>query len=402
MVFERFTSMRFMMKGTDKGTFSPMTLFSWAAIAIGIGAMCSLLSVMYGFEHELKARVLNAYPHVMVKSKVRSEPIKNYEAILSEIQRLPELERVTPYIEAEMVLQSDYRTLGGVVWGVNEIELKRLSKNVSQGVAPSQDSRVSEALLGSELAERLGIAIGQKLKLISPIQKSGPMGMLPDSQTFLVSGTYTSGHYEFDQGYLFVPLEEAQDLVRIGNAITGFQIWAKNIDDADKLSHRIHALLPENLESQSWTEFNSALFSSLKMEQFAMFAILSFAILIAVMNLVITLMMNASNKKKHIGILRALGASAEQIRKVFLYQGAWMGLVGILMGTILFVGFVVYVKYFSTFQLPEFYYDRSIPVELRPIPIFCVYFVASALIFFATLLPAVRASRLDPIEAIRE
>ncbi len=402
MVFERFTSARFMMKGTDKGTFSPMTLFSWAAIAIGIGAMCSLLSVMYGFEHELKARVLNAYPHVMIKSKLRSQPIVNYEKILEEVKKLPGLERVTPYIEAEMVLQSDYRTLGGVVWGVDEAELQRLSKNITLGKAPTKNSRLSEALVGSELAGRLGITTGQKLKLISPIQKSGPMGMLPDSQTFEVVGTYTSGHYEFDQGYLFVPLEEAQDMIRIGNTVTGFQVWANTLEDADSLAAQIKTLLPENLEAQSWTEFNSALFNSLKLEQYAMFAILSFAILIAVMNLVITLMMNASNKKKHIGILRALGASANQIRKIFLYQGAWMGLVGIVLGSVLFVSFVVYVKYFSTFQLPEFYYDRSIPVELRPIPLFLVYFVASLLIFLATLLPAVRASRLDPIEAIRE
>lgn len=391
-----------MMKGSDKGTFSAMTLFSWVAIAIGIGAMCSLLSVMFGFERELKNRVLNAYPHVLVKSKTRSAPIKNYASIEEKIKSIQGIERITPYVEAEMILQSDYRTLGGVVWGVNEVEMQRLSKNVGMGKVPVKDSQASETLMGSELTERLGLSLGQKLKLISPIQKSGPMGMVPDSQTFTLVGTYTSGHYEFDQGYLFVSLEDAQDLMRMGDSITGWQIWADQMEDADAISAKIQEVLPEEVEAQSWTVFNSALFSSLKLEQYAMFSILTLAILIAVMNVVITLMMNASNKKKNIGVLRALGASTAQIRRIFLYQGAWMGFVGLALGTVLFVGFVVYVKYFSTFQLPEFYYDRSIPVELRVLPICLVYLVATGLIFFATLLPAVRASRLDPIEAIRE
>ncbi len=379
-----------------------MTLFSWLAIAIGIGAMCSLLSVMFGFERELKTRVLNAYPHILIKQKGRATPIADYEKVETEIKKVAGVERVTPYIEAEMILQSESRTLGGIVWGVNDAEMQRLSKNITEGKAPSKLSANGEVLVGSELAGRLGISVGQRVTLISPIQKSGPMGMLPDSQSFTVSGNFTSGHYEFDQGYLFAPLEDAQDLMRSGNTITGWQIWTNKMEDAEAISHQIQDVLPENLEAQSWTVFNSALFSSLKLEQYAMSAILAFAILIAVMNVVITLMMNASNKKKHIGVLRALGASSQQIKKIFLYQGAWMGVVGLGLGTFLFVAFVIYVKYFSTFQLPEFYYDRSIPVELRPGPIAMIYFGAIVLIFLATLLPAIRASRLDPIEAIRE
>lgn len=398
----QFIAWRFMLRGTSLGKFSPMTLFAWLAIAVGVGAMSSLLSVMYGFEGALKDRVLTAYPHVIIRPKAGTVPLKHHKAWTEKFRALPTAKRVMPYAETEMILQSDFRTLAGVVWGIPADDMQRLKKQITEGDLPSEESALPQAVVGVELAHRLGLAPGARLKLISPIEKGGVMGLVPQAQSFEVAGIYTSGHYEFDQQYLFLLLPDAQDLLKWGDAITGWHLWAPELEDSGKLLREVSAILPEGLEAQSWEVFNSVLFQSLKLEQYAMFTILSFAIAIAVMNIVITLMMHVTHKRTNIGILRALGASRVQIKNIFVWQGAFLGAVGLTIGALLTVAFIVYVRYFSTYQLPDIYYDRSIPIEIRPLSLAAIYLVATVMIFIGTIYPARKAARLNPIEAIRE
>jgi len=392
---------RFLLKGTDRGRFSPMTLFAWLAIAVGVAAMCSLLSVMYGFEASLRDKVLNAYPHVLVKAP-RSTPIADYATLSDQFRALPEATRVVPFLDSEMIVQSRRRTLGAVVWGVPAEELKTYEKGLADGKIPTLEGKEPEILVGVELAHRLSVDPGEELKIFSPIARSGPMGALPQAGTFRVAGLYQSGHYEFDQQYLFMVLEDAQDLLRRGNTVSGWHLWAKDLDESHALATAVRKILPAGLEAQEWKEFNSALFQSLELEQFAMFLVLSFAVAIAVMNVVITLLMHVTHKRRNIGVLMALGASQAQVRGIFLRQGALLGGVGLFLGAALFVLFVVYVRYFSDFLLPDIYYDRTIPVELRPTAIATIFIVAVVMIALATLYPAIRASKTDPIEAIRE
>jgi len=400
--FTHLVAWRFMLKGTPAGTFSPMTLFAWLAIGVGVAAMSCLLSVMYGFESALRERVLKAYPHVMIRPVAASQPLRDYEPWTEKFKALPIIARTMPYLETEMILQSDHRTLGGVIWGLPPDELQRLEEGITEGALPNPESKLPQVILGSELGHRLGVSPGSRLKLISPIETGGAMGMVPKSQVFEVAGLYASGHYEFDQQYLFLALADGQELLRWGDAISGWHLWADDLEDSEKLLQAVQAILPSTLEAKSWREFNSALFQSLKLEQYSMFTILSFAILIAVMNIVITLMMHVTHKRANIGILRALGASKKQIRQAFLWQGAFLGGVGLALGAVLTAGFIVYVRYFSTYLLPEIYYDRSIPIELRPLSLGLIYTVAIILIYLATLYPAKRAAALHPIDAIRE
>ncbi len=402
MFVDRFIAWRFLLKGTAAGKFSPMTLFAWLAIGVGVGAMSSLLSVMYGFESALKERVLMAYPHVMVKPVEGNLPLKDYQGWTNEIQKTADVARVMPYAEAEMIAQSEFRTVGAVVWGVPDDEFARMKPKITEGKAPSRESKLPQVVIGSELAVRLSAVPGEKIKLISPIEKRGAMGMVPQADTFEVSGIYMSGHYEFDQQYVFLLLEDAQDLMKIGDAISGWHIWAKELSQSERVRDKIAAVLPKQLKAESWETFNSALFQSLKLEQYAMFSILTFAIAIAVMNIVITLMMHVTHKRMHIGVLRALGASKDQVKRIFLFQGAFMGGVGLAIGALITVLFVIYIRYFSSYQLPDIYYDRSLPIEIRPLSLLLIYVVATAMIYLGILYPATRAAGVHPIEAIRE
>ena len=396
----RSIAWRFMLRGTERGTFSPMTVFAWLAIGVGIGTMCSLLSVMYGLESSLRDSVLKAYPHIMVHVRSGISPIRDYEKWSPQLANIKGVKRVVPYVETEMISQSDLRAIGSVVWGVPRDDLVKLKENISSGDVPSNDSKLPQAIVGIELAHHLDVDVGGEIKIISPIKRGGAMGMVPQAQSFQVSGIYASGHYDFDKQHIFLLLEDAQDLMGQGKAITGWHVWCDSVDDAEAVTKRISAILPGAWVAQSWATFNSALFQSLKLEQYAMFLVLSFAILIAVMNISITLMMHVTHKKRNIGVLRALGATTQQIREVFIWQGAFLGLVGLVLGAVLSVVILTYVQ--NSYQFPDIYYVRSVPVEIRPLSLTMVFVVAIFLIFAATIYPASKAAKLDPIEAIRE
>lgn len=398
----RFIAWRFMLKSTEKGRFSPMTLFSWLAIGVGVGAMSSLLSVMYGFEGALKDKVLNAFPHVLIQSHAANGKVSVNSALEEKVSLINGVNQVIPYVQNEMILRSQKRSLGAVIWGVPIDKLNKLRFSVKEGDWPREAAQIPQAILGSELATRLGLMVGETFTLISPLKKQGALGMIPQSQIFEVAGVFSSGHYEFDEQYVVLGLEDAQELIGWENYLSGYQVWINDLSQTREVVHSIQTELSPGLEAKSWEVFNSALFQSLKLEQYSMFIILSFAILIAVMNIVITLTMNVVHKKRNIGILRALGSTTQQIRSIFLWQGIFTGGIGLVLGALLTFLFVVYIKYLSHFQLPEIYYDRTLPIELRPLSLVLIYIVACFFIYFSTLLPARQASQLPIISSIRE
>lgn len=397
--FERALAWRFQLRGTAKGTFSPMTLIAWLSIGVGVGTMCALLSVMYGLESALRDSLLRAYPHIVVRPLDAKKNLAPRDLQIEElIQGHPGVDYAVPYLELEMILQSEARALGVVVWGLVDTDLKRLAKHFVFGGIPSSKSQQPEIALGIELADILGVDIGNTLKLISPLRRGGALGNVPLATTVITAGGYRSEHYEFDKQYGFLRLEDAQEISGKGDRITGWQVWTKDIGTSLAVTRALASKLPD-WEVKDWSTFNPALFASLKLEQTAMFLILSLAVLIAVMNVAITLMMFVTHKKQNIGILRAMGATQTQIYRVFLLQGAFLGAIGLLIGSVVAVGAILYAHFF--YQFPDIYYARSVPVEIRPLSIAVIYLVASALVLVATLYPAWRASKITPLDAIR-
>jgi lipoprotein-releasing system permease protein len=271
-----------------------------------------------------------------------------------------------------------------------------------KGVIPNLKSKLPGLILGSELAGRLHVDIGSEVKVISPLAKASGIAGTSHGETYQVVGLYTSGHYDFDQQFLFILISDAQELLHWKNVISGWHLRGKTPDEALTLKDTIKSQIPSDWKLEGWDVFNSALFNSLKLEQYAMFSILSFAVAIAVLNIVITLMMHVSHKRKNIGILCALGASRSQIRKIFVRQGILLGGVGLVIAAVLTVCSIGALRLFPFLQLPAIYYDRSIPVEIRPIAFIVIYGVSVLMIFLATIFPAMKAASTDPIAAIRE
>ncbi len=401
MSVEKMLGWRFMLLGTERGRFSPMTLFAWAAIGVGTGTMCALLSVMYGLESSIRDSLLKAYPHIMVKAE-DGRQVANFEAIQKKLEQNDQVARVVPFVELEMIAQTEGKAagLGVVVWGLPPEELERMKKEMESGGPPDPAAAPPQVVLGGELAHFLKAGVGSELRLISPIRKSGAMGALADNFSFLVSGLYFSESYELDKQYAFVLLQDAQDLSSSPGKISGWRVWVNNIDDSEEVAAALTDVLPEGLTAKSWQSFNAALFASLKLEQWGMFLILSFAVFIAVLNVAITLMMHVTHKRRNIGILRAMGASRAAIRQVFLWQGLFLGLVGMIIGAFLSFTLLAVIQY--VYQFPDIYYVRMVPVEVRPWSVIAVYVVATSLVLLATLYPSWRATTLDPVEAMRE
>jgi lipoprotein-releasing system permease protein len=401
MSVERMLGWRFMLLGTERGRFSPMTLFAWAAIGVGTGTMCALLSVMYGLETSIRDSLLKAYPHILVKSE-DGRPVANFEAIQKQLSQHPRVVRALPFVELEMIAQTEGKStgLGVVLWGLPADELDRMKKEMEMGGPPDPSASAPQLVLGGELAHFLKAGVGSEVRLISPLKRSGMFGAIPENFSFSVSGLYFSESYELDKQYAFMLLADAQELSSHPDKISGWRVWVEDIDDSQAVAAELAAELPQGIEANSWQSFNAALFQSLKLEQWGMFLILSFAVFIAVLNVAITLMMHVTHKRRNIGILRAIGASQQSIRRIFLWQGIFLGLVGMIVGAVISFTLLALIQY--VYQFPDIYYVRMVPVEVRPGSVIAVYIVATLLVVLATLYPSWRATMVDPVDAMRE
>lgn len=401
MSFERMVGWRFMLLGTERGRFSPMTLFAWAAIGVGTGTMCALLSVMYGLETSIRDSLLKAYPHIMVKS-ADGKSVAGHEAIQAKLTKHPRVVRAVPFVELEMIAQTEGKKtgVGVIVWGLPSEEFQKMRREIEIGAPPDATARTTQIVLGGELARFLKADVGTGVRLISPVKRTGALGAIPENFSFTVSGLYYSESYELDKQYLFMLLEDAQDLTSQADKISGWRVWVENVDDSHDVADELASILPEGIAAHSWKSFNQALFESLKLEQWGMFLILSFAVFIAVLNVAITLMMHVTHKRRNIGIMRALGASKDAVRRVFLWQGVFLGLVGMILGAVLSFTLLVLIQY--AYEFPDIYYVRMVPVEVRPWSVVAVYIVATVLVVIATLYPSWKATELDPVEAMRE
>ena len=409
--YELFIGLRY-LKAKRKQTFiSIITFISMAGVMVGVMALVIVLSVMAGFQEDLRAKILGTTSHILVMKFGKG--MENANEVINKIKAVPHVVAASPFIYNQVMLTSETGVSGAVVRGIEPetaTTVTDIAKNIKEGnlSAVSQKKKdkngieVPGAVIGKELARNLGLFLGDYINVISPLGTVTPMGMIPKVKRFQVEGVFDSGMYEYDSSLIYVSLKEAQSFFELGNMVTGIEVRTDDIYRAREIGKEIQGSLGYPFWTRDWIEMNKNLFAALKLEKIAMFVILALIVLVAAFNIISTLIMVVMEKQKDIAILKAMGATSSSIMKIFVIEGTVIGTVGTALG--LFGGYIscfLLAKY-KFIELPgDVYYISTLPVKMEPMTLLIVSIAALGISFIATIYPAYQAARLDPAEALR-
>ena len=407
MSFEFFIGRRYLRARQKQAFISLITILSTAGVMVGVMALMVVIAVMSGFESDLKARILGGQAHVVVMR--HGDPFSDYRRILTYIEAVKGVEAASPVVYHQVLIRSSHGVSGAVLRGIDPATAGRVIKTLNNVRLPEPAaekngrSETPGIVLGKELAKSLGVVKGDMIYLISPRGMLSPIGHVPAMKQFQVTGYFESGMYDFDGSFAYIHLRDAQKLMRLGDAVSGVEVRVDDIYRADEIAKEIISGLGFPYWAWDWMRKNQNLFAALKLEKVAMFIILTLIILVAAFNIASTLIMMVMGKTRDIAILKAMGATDRQIRKIFVFKGMVIGTVGTSLGII--CGFILctILKRYSIVELTGdiYYFTTNLPVRLELLDVLLIVSAALAICFAATLYPARQASKLDPVEAIR-
>ena len=397
--YELFIGLRY-LKAKRKQTFiSIITFISMAGVMVGVMALVIVLSVMAGFQEDLRAKILGTTSHILVMKFGKG--MENANEVINKIKAVPHVVAASPFIYNQVMLTSETGVSGAVVRGI-EPETATTVTDIAKNIKEGNLSAVSQKKKDKELARNLGLFLGDYINVISPLGTVTPMGMVPKVKRFQVEGVFDSGMYEYDSSLIYVSLKEAQSFFELGNMVTGIEVRTDDIYRAREIGKEIQGSLGYPFWTRDWIEMNKNLFAALKLEEIAMFVILALIVLVAAFNIISTLIMVVMEKQKDIAILKAMGATSRSIMKIFVIEGTVIGTVGTALGLIGgYVSCFLLAKY-KFIELPgDVYYISTLPVKMEPMTLLIVSIAALGISFIATIYPAYQAARLDPAEALR-
>ena len=386
-----------------------ISLVSIIGIALGVAVLIIVLSVMNGFDNQIKTRILSMVPQVTLTNY--NHQLSDWQKLASKIKKDPKVVAVAPFIESQAMLQNDSSVSFGIVQGIVpelQKEISPINKKMIKGKLTDLVSTRFGIVLGDELANALGVDIGDKVSVIIPKFSLGPVGMIPKLKQFTVVGLFHSG-YQYDSGYAYISLKDAQLLNSMQSKVTGLELKLTDLYLAPSFANNLTKTMPGILAAD-WTKQNEPFFKALKMEKIMMTLILVLIIAIAAFNMLSSLVMLVVDKRSDIAILMTLGMRRNTIMKVFMVQGTIVGIIGIIIGLILgvivaynvteivdFIQRLFGVQFLSS----NVYYIDYLPskIELSDLAVICL--IAFVLSYLATLYPAWRASRIKPAEALR-
>ena len=399
--FEFFIGKRYIRSRRAKFFISFINLISLAGITLGVAALIIVLSVMDGFQKDLRDKILGIKPHIVISDRAGGG-IQNYEAETEAAASVKGVASANPFIINQGMLKSKYYTEGAVVFGINPERAGQIPNSGGSETMLRPGGKLPGILVGKELASRLLLSEGDEVILITPIFKASPLGMIPKVGKFEVAGTFKSGMYEFDSAFAYISLKDAQELFEMKDRVTDIEVRVSDIYNLHPVEVMLKNKISGGLRIQNWQQMNRNLFSALKLEKILMTIMLTLIILVAAFNMLGSLIMLVMRKTKEIGILRSVGASQGSIMKVFVWQGMILGLLGTGAGVTLGTVTAFLLKKYQFIKLAsDVYYLDYLPVEVKAVDIAVVVAASLLLSFFSTLYPAYKASKLDPVEAIR-
>ncbi len=409
MSFEFFIGGRYLRARQQQAFISFITLLSMAGVTIGVMALIIVISVMSGAESYFKSQILGVESHIVLTRYGGVMP--DYQRVMEKVLKKKGVVSVFPFIYTQVMLRSSSGLSGAVLRGIdpkaagNQIkgyDASLLMKSLKPEKTAGQRPSVPGIILGKELAAGLGISRGDTIYLISPKGMISPVGHMPSMKRFEVTGVFETGFYEYDASLAYIDLKTAQNLLRTGDAVTAVGVRIHDIYKADEISAAILADLGFPYQTMDWMQMNRNFFSALKLEKKAMFVILTLIILVAAFNIASTLIMMVMGKTRDIAILKAMGATDKSIWKIFVYNGLVIGFIGTLLGTLLGIAGCFFLKHYKIIELPgDVYYFTTLPVQLEGLDVLIIVAAAMAICFLSTLYPAYKASRMDPVEALR-
>lgn len=409
--FEIFVGLRYLRARRRNGFISFISLMSVLGIALGVAALIVVLSVMNGFQQEIRGRMLSVVSHVEVGSY--DGRVAGWPTLAASLTRQPHVLAAAPYVNAQGLLSSGGAVRGAMVRGIvpqQEDKVIDLGQQMQRGKLTDLQPGKFGILLGYELARALGVEVGDKVTLITPQGNVTPAGMMPRLKQFTVTGVFKIGMFEYDASLAMIHLRDAQVLFRMGQDVSGVRLKLDDPLQAPQVKAALNGRLAANQVASDWTDMNSNYFRAVQIEKRMMFIILTLIVAVAAFNLVSTLVMVVTDKQADIAILRTLGASPASIMQIFMIQGSVAGVLGTVSGVAggLLLSFnldvilpaierVLGMRLLSS----EVYLIDYLPSEVQSSDVVTIAVISLVLSLLATLYPSWRAARTRPAEALR-
>jgi lipoprotein-releasing system permease protein len=409
--YERMVAKRYLLPGKGEGFIFLVAGISLVAVALGVAALIIVMSVMNGFRAELFDKIVGLNGHAIVQGY--EGRLNNWQQIAEAARKTPGVTSALPLIEQPLMASSEGRVEGVIVRGMRVDDLRHnqtIAGNVKAGDLSSITPGSGRVALGSRLAEMLGAYPGSQISLISPEGRSTVVGTVPRIVSYTVGAVFEVGVYDYDKAFVIMPMEDAQTLFMMGDQVGSVEIQTTDPDKVGEILAPLQPLVRGNGVMVDWREMNSALFEALEIERIAMFIVLSLIVLVAVFNILSSLIMLVRAKTRDIAILRTMGASRSGLMKVFMTVGVTIGSLGIILGIIIGAIFLFFrqgvvdaIQYLTGQNLwdPSVRFLSELPSKTDPFEVTAIVLTALILSFLATLYPAWKAASTDPVQVLR-
>jgi lipoprotein-releasing system permease protein len=408
---ELFIGLRYTRAKRRNGFISFMSLVSIIGIILGVMALIIVLSVMNGFEKEVRDRILNMISHITVSGY--DGKLADWPSVVAKVKKTPEVVGTAPYISAEGMLIYKREVHGAMFRGVDpalEKTVSRVAEHMVQGKLTTLEPGKFNIILGQDLALRLGVDVGDKITMVTPSANITPAGVLPRLKRFTVSGIFKVGFYEYDSAVGLINLDDAARVFRMDGNVTGVQVQVQNLFEVGPVSEKLKEKYLMNYWVKDWSYYHANWFRAVKMEKTMISLLLFLIILVAAINIVSSLIMVVTDKRSDIAILRTLGAKTQTITRIFVIQGSVIGVAGTLLGTLF--GVIISLNLESLYTWLEHvlhqqlidgsvYLISTLPSDLHWDQVLWISAASMLTSILATIIPARRASKTQPAEALR-